>query len=238
MSNFLINLVQRGAGLPATTIKAPPPSPFGPEIGKHENGLTEELATGNIASQIPLRANFSKENMKLPSEAVTHHTPFIQRLSGTESGTPIQSSARQPEATPSAAVPLEPAPISQGRVNSGKREEVIAEIDAESGRHTPPSAAQEELSADRPQDGARKTPEPPLTVPTINPALTEPHVFLQFPKTTPASSPTTLSQLPIHVRIGRVEVRETTAPAPAPARPSPPAPLGFDGYYRVRNYRS
>jgi hypothetical protein len=270
MSSFLINLVRRGAGLPATMIQAPP-SPFGPEIGKQGDGLAEELATGNTASQIPLRASSSKECMKLPSEAPTHHTPFMQRLSGTESGTPIQPAARQPEATPSTA-PLGPTPTSQGRMNSNKREEVITEteteIDVERGRYTPSSAAQEigpsrhassrafslpiiieepderlnvaqeELSADRPRDGARKMPEPPLPTPTIRAALTEPHVPLQFPKTTPASSPTAPSQLPIHVRIGRVEVRETTAPTPAPARPSAPAPLGFDGYYRVRNYRS
>ncbi|MGH2398184.1 MAG: hypothetical protein ACRDFW_14670, partial [bacterium] len=80
--------------------------------------------------------------------------------------------------------------------------------------------------------------EPALPATTIRPALAESHTLLQFPKTTPASLPTPPAQLPIHVRIGRVEVRATTAPTPTPSRPSAPAPLGFDSYYRVRNYRS
>lgn len=95
-----------------------------------------------------------------------------------------------------------------------------------------------ELSAEWPRDGAQETREPALPAPTIRPALAESHTLFPFPKVTPASASTPPSQLPIHVRIGRVEVRAPMAPTPTPARSSPPAPLGFDGYYRVRNYRS
>jgi|GEM_PF-1863652 len=306
MSSFLVNLVRRGAGLPATTIQAPPLSPFGPEIRKHGDGLAEahvparglyvaeEPTTRNAPSQAPLRASPSEEYKELPSEALTNHTPSIQRLSGTEPGTPIEPSIGKPAATirtPS----LGSTPAPQRHVVPHGREaqvapmeppqrlgptvppfhadrEVITEIEVERGRHIPSPAAQEiepvgepprhasrvavdppviigdlaerqilapaERSVEPSQVGAQKTRETVLPAPTIRPAPAESHTLIQFPKTTPSSSPTPPSQLPIHVRIGRVEVRATTAPTPTPARPSSPAPLGFDSYYRVRNYRS
>jgi hypothetical protein len=85
---------------------------------------------------------------------------------------------------------------------------------------------------------ARETREQALLVSAIRPALAESNTFLiQLPKAKPAFSEAP-AQLPIHVRIGRVEVRAPTAPTPTPAKPNPPASLGFDSYYRVRNYRS
>jgi hypothetical protein len=252
MSSFLVNLARRGAGLPATTIQAPPPSPFGLELRKQG----DEPATGNTVSPSPLRANSSEEYREMPSDAPIHHTPSIQRLSGPEPSTLIR--------TPSLGSP--PAPRRHLIPSTFHAErEVITEIEVERGRHTSSPVAQmieptssvasapsimirepgegqivepAELSAEWPRDRAQKTREPALPTPTIRPALAESHTLLQFPKVTAASSPTPPSQLPIHVRIGRVEVRATTAPTPAPARPSPPAPLGFDSYYRVRNYRS
>lgn len=302
MSSFLVNLARRGAGLPTTPIQAPPPSPIAPEIRKqgdeltevHETvrdpGMAEETTSGIAASETLLRASSAAEYKDVSSAASAHHTPSIQRLSGTEYSTPIPSSIGEPAATtktPSLGPPSAP----QLRVVSPRRElaaarmepsdlaatpypterEVITEIEVERDRHTPASVVHEieqvgeparqassvisapailieelgerqvvalpELSVERPRIGAQQTPEtaPP---PTIRPALAESHTLLQFPKVTPASSPTPPSRLPIHVRIGRVEVRGTTAPTPMPARPSPAAPLGFDSYYRVRNYRS
>lgn len=306
MSSFLVNLARRGAGLPVTPIQAPPRSPFGPEIRKQGDELTEaheaarglrkaeEPATGNAASQAPLRANSSDEGTELPSKAPTHHTPSIQRLSGAEPSTPFQPSLGEP-AAPIKTPSLGPRPASRGHVIPDRREaevapmeppeasgstvpplhadrEVMAEVDVKRGRQviTSPVAQEiepvgeparrvssvvpglpiiigepgerqvvslEELSAERPRVGAQETREPALAAPTIRPALAESHTLLEFPKATPASAATPPSQLPIQVRIGRVEVRATTAPAQAPARPSPSAPLGFDSYYRVRNYR-
>lgn len=46
------------------------------------------------------------------------------------------------------------------------------------------------------------------------------------------------SPLPIHVQIGRVEVRDSAGPTPMPTKPTIQTPLGFNAYYRVRNYRS
>jgi len=267
MSSFLVNLVRRGAGLPAATIQAPPSSPFGPEIRKHGDRLTEELATDNTAGQTPLRARSSDEP---PFEAPTHPAPSIQRRSGAEFSTSIQSVLGEPTAAASTP-PLWPRPPRQN-VIPGRREaqvspmappnpmgpavppfqadrEVITEIDTEQRLHTPSAVAQEIMPAG---ESAYHTSSvaPGLSIkieepgerqvvpPTIRPAPAESHALLPFPKTPSASSPTPASQPPIHVRIGRVEVRAAPPPTSAPARPSPPAPLGFDGYYRVRTYRS
>lgn len=279
MSNFLVNLARCGAGLPATTLQAPPPSPFGPEIRKHGDESTEQLAAENVTRQAPLRASFLEESTEPPVEASMHHTPSIQRSSGTESSRPIQAAVgapapRQhaiPDGREARVAPLEPPnPLDPAASPVHTGHEVITEIDIEHGHPSsaartiepagepapqvigrasgPPIIIREtgerqvispaQLSAEPPRIGARKTPKSALTAPTIRPAPAESHTLLQVPKATPAASPTPPAQLPIHVRIGRVEVRATAAPTPTPASPSPPAPLGFDGYYRLRTYRS
>ena len=305
MSSFLLNVVRRGAGLPARTIQAPPPSPFGPEIHKHgeEEGLREvqmsagglsmakEYTTGNASGQVQLRANSSDE---LPLEVPKHPVPSIQRFSGAKSIAPIQPSIREPATTISTpslgptpapwqqeiqplreaeVAPLKPPQdLSSGVPLFHTEHEVITEIEVERGRHNPSPAAQKiepageigrptnsvppsppkttkepsegplvppaEPPAALSRAGTLKTHEPAPPAPMIHPAPAESHTLLQFPKTTPVSSPMPPSQPPIHVRIGRVEVRGTTAPTPTPAKPGQPAALGFDGYYRIRTYRS
>jgi hypothetical protein len=91
------------------------------------------------------------------------------------------------------------------------------------------------LPPERPRDEARETRTPARSVAAIRPAPADPLSVLQSPKAAPAPSPALPSQLPVHVRIGRVEVR--AAPAPTPAGPGAPAAVGFAAYYRMRNYR-
>jgi hypothetical protein len=77
---------------------------------------------------------------------------------------------------------------------------------------------------------------PVLTEHLIRPAATDPTITLQFPSATAAPQ----SPAPIHVRIGRVEVRGNPPvqqpPIQAPSNESPP--LGFAGYQRLRRYRN
>lgn len=265
MSSFLVNLAKRGAGLPVTTIQAPLPSPFRPEIRDTFTEADESapifrkaegFAIGNTASPPPLPTSSFEGYRELP-EAPTYHVLSTQPLSRAESSTSIQSMVGESEAT--AHTPLHgPTPMSLGRVSLDKGETegtslkspkplasgdrpihanraVITEIDVEKRLQ---SLAPMERSSQQTRDGAQKLREPALASPTIHPVPAESHRFLQFPKATPASSTAPPAQLPIHVRIGRVEVRAATAPTPTPARPNPPAPLGFEGYHRVRNYRS
>jgi hypothetical protein len=115
---------------------------------------------------------------------------------------------------------------------------------AEAPHHAPAPAAAADKTVDAPATasaapmpvppaGEAGTPrEPALPVATLRPALPEAGGLPGLPR--PAPSP----QLPVHVRIGKVEVR--AAPAPvlrSPAAPAPQAPLGFGAYYRVRTYR-
>jgi len=282
MSSFLINLARRGAGLPATKIQAPPPSPLGPGMHNQGDEPAEEAATSNTANQTPLPGNYSDEYRELPAEAAIPHTPSIQHFYGIEPNTSLRPSIEELTAvnrTPSLGSPptpqrhvipfmreaevvaIEPperqepavppfqagraviAPVTQtiGPVNEPERQEspVVSSspiLTKEPGETQVISLSQP--SYERPRDEARETCAPALSVAMIRPALAEFPTLLQFPKVTPASAPTPPAQLPIHVRIGRVEVRGTTAPTPMPARPSAPAPVGFAAYYRMRNYRS
>lgn len=262
MSSFLVNLARRGAGLPATMIQTPPPSPFGAEIGNHVDAVTEtpgaardlslaeQPTTGNTATQAAWRASSAEEHVEPSPEAPTHRTPAIQRLSGTESSIPTQPPVAEPAATirtPS----LEPPPAPPWYVLPNAREDVTA-IDIARDLHTSSSVVHDVAAEGQPGRHASSLPsasvmviqEPgqqqgvALAAPTLRPALTESHTVLDFPRVPAHSAPTPSVQLPIHVRIGRVEVRATTASTPTPARPSAPAPVGFDAYYRIRNYRS
>jgi hypothetical protein len=262
MSNFLVNLARRGAGLPATTIQAPPPSPFGAEIGKPVDAVTEtpgdaralslveKPMTGNQATQAAWRASSSEEHVEPSPEAPIHHTPAIQRLSGTEPSTPRQPSIAEPEApirTPS----LGPPPTPPWYVLPNAREDVTA-VDVGHDLPTPSSVVHNIKAAGQPGHQASGLPptsamviqEPgqqqsvALPAPALRPALAESHTVIDLPRVPAHASPTPSAQVPIHVRIGRVEVRATTASTPTPARPSSPAPVGFDAYYRIRNYRS
>jgi hypothetical protein len=232
VSRFLVNLVRRGAGFPMATVQAPPSSPFGPEIREHKDKfmdtsgstpdfrVAEEPSIGNTMPT-PL-ATKSFEGYRELSEAPIDHALSIQLLSRAESSTST-SHPMVGESALTADMPLrEPVPMSQEAMNLDKRQAEGASLKS---------------SKSQTRDGAQKMHEPPQSVPTIHPVLAELHRFLQFPKATPASSAASPAQLPIHVRIGRVEVQAATAPTPAPARPNPPAPLGFEGYNRVRNYR-
>jgi hypothetical protein len=300
MSSFLVNLARRGAGLPSTTIQAPPPSPFGPELGRHVDEVTEtpgaahDLAlaetptTSNTATHAPLRASSSEEPGEPSPKAPTHHTPSAQRLSGTEPGTPKRPSVGElaitlrtpslglppaprryvlPNAREAQAAPVEPPQRLDPAVPSDPTElEDVTEGEVERDLHTSPSVVHDREAAGQParhasslssisarviQEPDQKqgialpelSPERPLRqtalpAPTIRPALAESSPVLDFPRVPSHSSLTPPAQLPIHVRIGRVEIRATTASTPTFARPSSPAPVGFAAYYRMRNYRS
>jgi len=69
MSNFLHNLVRRGAGLPVTSIQAPAPSPFAPEVHMPELGAIEAEPEATAESQSVART---------VREALPH--PAVQRF--------------------------------------------------------------------------------------------------------------------------------------------------------------
>jgi hypothetical protein len=304
MTGFLVNLARRGTGLPVTSIQTPPPSPFGPEISKHVEtvtetpgtvhnfAMTEKSTAETTAPQGPWRASAVEKSVESPPEVPIHYTPAIQRLSEIEPSTPKQPSVIEPAVTirtplvesppvprsymlsdagEAQATPMEP-PKHLAILSYPSAREDIAEIEVKRDLHAPFSVGHDievssrppspssslvsaaamvvqepgeqhnatlpERSSERARIGAQPIPETSLPVATIRAALTESSAVLDLPRVPASSPPTPSAPLPIHVRIGRVEVRATTASPPTPAGPSSSGPVGFDAYYRRRNYRS
>jgi hypothetical protein len=72
----------------------------------------------------------------------------------------------------------------------------------------------------------------------IRPAPAEPTFGLEFLRIVSASPTPPAPELPIQVRIGRVEVQGTpSVPEPTRATPKESPPLGFASYHRLRRYR-
>lgn len=84
---------------------------------------------------------------------------------------------------------------------------------------------------------AQDTPELPSADQMIRPSATEPQILFHLPKTTSAL-PRSPATIPIHVRVGRIEVRGAPPQEPARSTPKESTPLGFASYHRMRRYRS
>jgi len=73
----------------------------------------------------------------------------------------------------------------------------------------------------------------------VKPAVSEPGERFALSRLSETHKPAETMPAPIHVRIGRIEVRGTPTPAAqAPRKVAPPAPLGFASYLRLRTYRN
>jgi hypothetical protein len=238
VSRFLVNLARRGAGFPMATVQAPPSSPFGPAIREHKDKfmdtsgstpdfrVAEEPSIGHTPRPSPLPTTSFEGYRELPEEPA-HDVLSIPPLSRAESST--SSHPMVGESALTADMPLrEPVPMSQEPMSLDKRKAEGASLKS---------------SNSQTRDGAEKLHEPPQSVRTIQPLLAESHEFIHLVKSTPASSTAPPAQLPVHVRIGRIEIRAATAqtptsPKPTSASPNPPPTVGFEGYHRVRNYRN
>jgi hypothetical protein len=146
-----------------------------------------------------------------------------------------------PQPSPPPAPPPEPEPTRRAAPRPIVRPSVVAGIsDIEpSPDDVPAATAWREQDSPRtfaPVDSQGDRPRP---TPVIRPATADSPAPLRLPRPAFAVSPTRTTPPPVHVRIGRIEVRG--APAPTPRQPSSqgaPATLGFAGYTRVRTYRN
>jgi hypothetical protein len=86
----------------------------------------------------------------------------------------------------------------------------------------------------------RGEPKEDISAPVVvNPSASELRARFALSRSGEISKPAETMPAPIHVRIGRIEVRGTSASAAqAPRRVAPPAPLGFASYLRLRTYRN
>jgi hypothetical protein len=129
-------------------------------------------------------------------------------------------------------LPDEPAPSRVDRPETETRS-LPAATNPRGRQHPKPA-----ISVKEDREGAPNGVELVTTDHVIRPAATEATVSLEFPSNI-SPSPQPAPQLPIQVRIGRVEVRGTP-PAPEPTRATPmeTPPLGFASYHRLRRYRN
>jgi len=112
--------------------------------------------------------------------------------------------------------------------------EMSMEVERESrpGRSRIPAIERSKLT------GISQSPVESLQAVRISPRAFQPPLFNKTAQPHPLSQGAHSSQLPIHVQIGRIEVRDAAGPAPMPTKTTTQTPLGFSAYHRVRNYRS
>ena len=193
---------------------------------------------------------FSPEPGAALNTPLSHPQPALQRTATQHARTarPVSVEPLPPATTPARERRTHFQPGSDGEVTAGAVEANAgvlpehAEHDAapaDSAGRTPPGAARVQregrvrASAESGEGLGMNSAD--AREPVIRPALSEATARLQFPTATRLTPP---AQPPVHVRIGRIEVRESKPQAATPAVQSESPSLGFAEYYRVRRYRS
>lgn len=257
MSSFLLNLARRAAGLPIGAVRAAAPAPFAGEPRAADPdaiGPVMELDAPppELSAIAPVAA---------PTMGEVSAIPAIQRSPATTELAPRS----RPSAPPSGARPDRPheaailAPATQFR-RPAKPEppvERAAPVGAAVAGVESAAGSAPDLTARRPEsapgpvaapvsapDRARPIaaitaqvgePRPP---PFVRPATVEAPIPRQLPRPAPVAPPGAATPAPVHVRIGRIEVRGTPGPTPRTPSSQGPAALGFAGYTRLRTYRN
>lgn len=249
MSGFLRNLARRAAGIPATVIRPAASAPVGPEFQPVSAGLAEQ------ASETAAPAPYEGMELRLEStpepvaERILNSSPVVrvERILSTQSA---MSVAPAPESFSTPAEPMfdpQPQPM-KIPANPGvhpregiETRQILQQRPAFSEPDPAGLEQQQEPRAQRKADPQSveipRTADRVVSAPMIRPAAEKPS-YTRFLPYAEAPAPHAAASTPIHVRIGRVEVREAAPPAPAPTRPKQPEPMGFASYYRMRNYRS
>ena len=255
MSNFLHNLARRSAGLPLSTEFSPTPPPVF-KTGFNSGEGIEEITSEETATAGPQAAltepidmvSSSLTRAPMPAPEIKPEQPTSLSAPESESGTAITpilqtQPASEPALMAKAAAPSVPV---KAHVNAApERSEPIDQQAMTSVRqltpitndlHVLPAAPHEPQTALGSQVFAQPTedtPDAPQVDHAIRPARTERADAFQFPRviTTPAQTP---APLPIHVRVGRIEVKGN-----APSQPNTvnTTPIGFAAYQRLRRYR-
>lgn len=240
MSNFILNLAQRGAGLaPIMALQPALPSGYSPAI--------------EAPAEMPMQHTL--ELLEAPMTGLGEHVlaqPKVETAPGARRVPPsmVRPGDTAPQGAPEAGI----APRSE-------LDRLDSRLAGTPGMtHLP--ATQSELETQRPRTAIIRSqtpssapvsnPNPLLPVPEApTPALARVEPAAQvarqdLPMIRPApihsstftasdkSTDTSTESRAIQVRIGTIEVRATTPPAPAP--PRAPTPQGFDDYAPVRTY--
>ena len=252
MNTFLQNLVRRSAGLPLSSTAAPLPSHYERRVGATEP--LQEVASEETAQQ----KTEGLAGFQIPgtSELSATATPAIRPLSDDQQSLTSQS-------LPNPAVPFNnsSSPVGDSASQHGEPLRTISKsIESQAievvtrVRAVEPVLNAMSESEERSDSSSNQHIERPRVfakaagahssigeistfMQPIRPADAERPIALQFPKVTaPPQLPP--EPVPIHVRVGRVEVRGGPPQAPIRSTPANQGPLGFARYHRMRRYRS
>jgi hypothetical protein len=255
MSDFLINLACRGAGLPPN----PPAISVAPATMSPGNAVAPDAMGADVAAYSEPVASDDDQSTQLPSTSQSIASPSapsrwdggstvsnVESLITPESriNRSLGSIPSPPVSNPPSVVELVPSEsrkIKNGQQDSREKlNENVARpkvmrffraepSDSKLQQPPPPSPAPEAASI---KDG--------ISAPVaVLPSVPESRERFALSRAGEMSRPGEVMPVPIHVRIGRIEVRGTSAPAPqGPRKVTPPAPLGFASYLRPRTYRN
>jgi hypothetical protein len=257
MSDFLVNVVRRGAGTPPQAIVPPAPVPDFLGGGNRNNQTADDLPAALIESELIGGAS-ELAGVGLPNFAtVTAPTlvePALIAPESTRLGLTDASIARGP-------LPTDPALRNANALQDGIDGQETSHAGSSSGAmsedaHDAPMPLAEPAayktvyspnltsipnSATSNLTLSREVPEaPPLT---LVPREQLSQVLVEPREPRPFDTPSRVVQLPIdperqpvQVRIGTIEVRVTKPPSVPAAQPVPSTSVGFDAYHFVRNY--
>jgi hypothetical protein len=240
VSNFIINLVRRGAGLAP---QVPVEPPFTPVFLPGPGGLAPWEAPGANVSAEAERAS-DNEGLNPPGKIQEVWYPPAQAAPAPPQispGPPALSPA-EPLAgisSPPPEKPPRPPLLSPPGEAVAAQPAVLKEIPGrEKAKVFHPEPRGQTPDGPQPWEAARiapdRRPESEPRQPLIRPAPVKPPEPLIPEK---ASMPPAVPR-PIQVRIGTIEVRAITPPAPASAARSGPSPQGFEAYRLLRSYAS
>jgi len=287
MSDFLLNLARRSAGLPlggaptpsppARELRAPDLETRAPDLDASEAVAEAPSSPGEPRTAPPAlaptigeaftppalpRSTATAESVTLPlttpagSPAGTRTAPRI-----IDAATMREPAPLVPATLPSPRPALSPPPVEEPVRRATPR--LITEPSIASGvvaleparssddassvaspREEPAHATVSASIVIPDQRGLAVTPivataaSQMLASPVIRPAAADSPAPPRLAAATPVTS-APAGPPPVHIRIGRVEVRGTATPPPRPpASPPAPAALGFAEYARMRTYRS
>ena len=250
MNTYLQNVVRRGAGLPLPSTAAPRPSHgFERSVGTTElheiateqtaQHRTEDASSFQVAAtsefspivnrakqprpqgqQLPIAPSLITPDDKSPSSArntitlASEHAEPPRTIAKSFESQPIETVAKV-RAVESTQIRSEPPTNQEPTSQPNERPKVLAKAVGEA----------------VPSSGGIS-----IAVQTIRPADAERPTALQFPKIVSPQLPA--EPVPIHVRVGRVEVRGAPTQTSARSTPVTQAPLGFVRYHRMRRYRN
>ena len=223
----------------------------GDSVGSHVESITRAPATPGTPLQISATQVPPGQGPTFQVESFRKRTQAANIASTIERSMPSSPASSPPQDLQ--IVRSGTLPIERGHQDSNER---MSQLDARanavrfSPSQQPNSVPRESLSPSPATEANTVFPhehwvvgdefEKDISTPVlVKPAVSEPYERFALSQSGAVSKLAEPMPTPIHVRIGRIEVRGTPSPAAqAPRRVASPAPSGFASYLRLRTYRN